>query len=90
MCTSEIVFNYSTVRNAVERKEHAVFRKPLPAYNAKHLVVRFSNEGRLFSVTIFCDRRSEMSVLNSMDLYVGNISIPLFDRNNEVDTANIQ
>ena len=44
----------------------------------------------LFSVTRFCDRRSEMSVLNSTGLYVGNISIPLFDRNSEVDIANRQ
>jgi hypothetical protein len=56
----------------------------------KNLVVRCSNYGRLFSVIRSCDSRSEMPVLNSTDLYVGNISIPLFDRNNEVDIANRQ
>ena len=38
--------NYGTVRNVIERKERAVFRKPLPAYYERRLVVTFSNEGR--------------------------------------------
>jgi hypothetical protein len=56
----------------------------------KHFVVKFSNYGRLFIAIRSCDSRSEMPVLNSTDLHVSNISIPLFDRKNEVDIANRQ